>query len=83
MARNEIPDIVLLDVYMPGLNGYEVCKLLKADPATLHTKVIIISAMIQDFDQLKSQEAGADGFIGKPFSSTTLIEKVEALLGSG
>ncbi len=82
IARAEHPDIILLDIQLPKLNGYEVCKSVKSDPAMSHTKVLILSGMAQNSDRLKAQEVGADGYIAKPFSSIALVEKVEALLGS-
>lgn len=74
------PDIILLDIQLPKLNGYEVCKSIKSDPTMSHTKVLMLSGMAQNSDRQKSQEAGADGFITKPFSSTELVGKVEELL---
>jgi len=82
LARINAPDIILLDIYLPELDGYEVCRFVKSDPTMSHTKVLMISGMAQNSDLLKAQEAGADDYITKPFISTALIEKVEALLGS-
>ena len=83
IARAHVPDIILLDIQLPGLNGYEVCKLLKSESATSHSKVLMLSGMSQQVDQLKAWEVGADDYITKPFSSTILIEKVVALLVGG
>jgi two-component system alkaline phosphatase synthesis response regulator PhoP len=82
VARVDNPDIILLDILLPKLNGYKVCKLIKSDLAMSHTKVLMLSGMAQSSDRLKAQEAGADGYIAKPFSSTALVEKVEELLRS-
>jgi DNA-binding response OmpR family regulator len=82
IARVGNPDIILLDILLPKLNGYKVCKLIKSDPAMSYTKVLMLSGMGQNSDWLKAQEAGADGYIVKPFRSTALVEKVEELLGS-
>ena len=82
IARVDNPDIILLDIQLPKLNGYEVCKLVKSDPTMSRTKVLMISGMAQNSDWRKAQEAGADGYIIKPFSSIELVEKVEELLGS-
>jgi len=81
VARVEAPDIILLDIHLPELDGYEVCRFAKSDPAMFRTRVLMISGMAQNIDLLKAQEAGADGYITKPFIPTELIEKVEALLG--
>ena len=82
IARVDNPDIVLLDIQLPNLNGYEVCKLMKSDPTMSQTKVLMISGLAQNSDWQKAQEAGADGYIIKPFSSIELLEKVEDLLRS-
>jgi len=82
IARVDNPDIILLDIQLPKLNGYEVCKLVKSDPTMSQTKVLMISGLAQNSDWQKAQEAGADGYIIKPFSSIELLEKVEDLLRS-
>jgi DNA-binding response OmpR family regulator len=82
IARVDNPDIILLDIQLPKLNGYEVCKSVKSDPAMSPTKVLMLSGMAQNSDWQKAQEAGADGYITKPFSSIELVEKVEGLLRS-
>jgi len=82
IARVDSPDIILLDIWLPKVNGYDVCRSIKSDPAMSHTKVLMLSGMVQNSDQMKAQEAGADGYTAKPFSSTELLEKVERLLSS-
>jgi DNA-binding response OmpR family regulator len=82
IAQLNNPDIILLDILLPKLNGYQVCKLIKSDPAMSHTKILMLSGMAQNSDQLKAREVGADGYIAKPFSSSTLVKKVEELLRS-
>ena len=82
LARVNNPDIILLDIQLPGLNGFEVCKSVKSDSTMSHTKVLMLSGMAQNSDWQKAQEAGADGYIAKPFSSIELLEKVEGLLRS-
>jgi CheY-like chemotaxis protein len=82
IARADNLDVIILDIQLPGFNGYEICKLVKSDPAINRTKVLMLSGMAQNYDWLKAQEAGADGYIVKPFSSAALIEKIEELLRS-
>ena len=82
IGRVDNPDIILLDIQLPRLNGYEVCKSVKLDPTLSHIKVLMLSGMAQNSDWQKAQEAGADGYIIKPFSSIELLEKVEDLLRS-
>jgi two-component system alkaline phosphatase synthesis response regulator PhoP len=82
IARADNPDIILLDVQLPKLNGYKVCKSIKSDLAMSHIKVLMLSGMAQISDWLKAKEVGADGYIAKPFSSTALVEKIEEIIGS-
>lgn len=82
IARVDNPDIILLDIQLPKLNGYEVCKLVKSDPTMSQIKVLMISGMAQNSDWQKTQEVGADSYIIKPFNSIELVEKVEELLRS-
>ena len=72
-------DIVLLDVVMPGLDGFEVCRRLKADPRTLHLPVLIVTALDQPSDRLRGLEAGADDFLIKPVDEIALIARVRSL----
>ena len=83
IARAHNPDIILLDIQLPKMNGHEVCKSVKSDPAmSCHTKVLMLSGMAQNSERQKAQQAGADAYMTKPFSSITLVEKVEELLRS-
>ncbi len=82
IARENKPDIILLDVLLPKMDGHEVCKLVKSDPAISRIKVLILSGMAQNSDSQKAQEAGADAYMTKPFSLTALEEKVKELLRS-
>ena len=82
IARVDNPDIILLDIHLPKLNGHKVCKSIKSDLAMSHTKVLMLSGTAQNSDWLRAREAGADGYVAKPFSSTALVKKVEELLRS-
>ena len=82
IARRDSPDIILLDIRLPKISGYDVCKSVKSDPAMSHTKVLIISGMTQNSDRRKAWEMGADGYITKPFDSIALVERIEELLSS-
>jgi CheY-like chemotaxis protein len=77
IARREKPDIILLDVQIPVVNGYEVCKTLKSDPDTAHIKIVMLTGMVQEANWEKARECGADDHIGKPFRPAALISKVE------
>jgi len=79
IAREEQPDIVLLDVMMPGMDGYEVCRRLKADEATAHIPVVMVTALDQQSDRLVGLEAGADDFLTKPVEDLALFARVRGL----
>ncbi len=76
----ELPDIILLDVMMPRLNGFQVCERLKKDERTFHIPIIMITALKELKDKIRALEAGADDFISKPFESVELITRVRSLL---
>ena len=72
-------DIVLLDVMMPDMDGFEVCRRLKANPATHHIPVVMVTALDQPSDRVRGLEAGADDFLTKPVSDIALIARVRSL----
>jgi len=80
IAREQHPELVLLDVNMPKLDGFEVCRQLKTEPETAGIKVVILSARGADTDRARGREAGADDYFIKPFSPVQLLNKVYALL---
>ncbi|MDO8751099.1 MAG: response regulator [Dehalococcoidia bacterium] len=80
IASRERPDLVILDMLMPKLDGPAVCRALKADPSTAHVKVIFLTALTQESERQKALRAGADHFLTKPFSPTTLLLEVERML---
>jgi two-component system alkaline phosphatase synthesis response regulator PhoP len=75
-------DIVLLDIMMPDVDGYQVCRHIKARPDRAGTKIIFLSAKTKDVDVQKGYEAGADLYIPKPFSTRQLMSKVRELLAA-
>lgn len=74
------PRLVLLDLNMPGMDGYKVCRLIRADPATRHIKILVISGQEVEESRAKSLGAGADDFLAKPFDSQALSLRLKALL---
>ena len=76
----ERPDIVLLDVMMPGLDGFETCRRIKADPAIAHIPVVIVTALDDVDDLVKGFEAGADDYLTKPFNGLELLARVRLQL---
>jgi len=79
MAASEKPDIVLLDVMMPGMDGFEVCRRLKEDPLTRHIPVVLITALDGRADRINGLEAGADEFLNKPIDDVMLFSRVRSL----
>jgi two-component system cell cycle response regulator len=72
-------DVVLLDVMMPDMDGLEVCRRLKSNPATHHIPVVMVTALDQPSDKVRGLEAGADDFLTKPISELALIARVRSL----
>ncbi|MBI2320918.1 MAG: response regulator [Chloroflexi bacterium] len=80
VARAERPQLVLLDVQMPGLTGVAVCRELKADPETRDTIVVMLTSRSQEADLAEGRAAGADEYLTKPFSPLRLLRLVESVL---
>ncbi len=79
-AQEKKPDIILLDVMMPGIDGFETCQRLKADPDTAHIPVIMVTALTDATDRVRGLEAGADDFISKPVNDVALFARVRSLV---
>jgi len=79
-AQEHHPDLAVLDVMMPGLNGYEVTQRLRADDATRDIPVILLTARVQEADVNRGFEAGADDYLRKPFSPQELRARVQAVI---
>ena len=79
-ARQHHPDLVVLDVMMPGLDGWEVCKKLRAEPATAAVPLLMLTAKAEEGDRVLGLELGADDYVTKPFGVNELLARVKALL---
>ena len=79
-ARKENPDLILLDLMLPKLDGYKVCRLLKFDERYKHIPIFMLTAKTQEKDKVLGLETGADEYITKPFEMDVLMEKVKAYL---
>jgi DNA-binding response OmpR family regulator len=80
-ARAERPDLVLLDVMMPKMNGFDVCQALRADPDLASMRVLMLTAKGRETEVSKGLGLGADGYMTKPFSTKDLVAQVRLLLG--
>jgi CheY-like chemotaxis protein len=81
-ARSMKPDIILADVVMPGMSGYEVCEAVKADPNLRHVPVLLLTGTFEAFDQARAAAVGAAGHVAKPFEAQTLVDRVKQLLAA-
>jgi two-component system phosphate regulon response regulator PhoB len=79
-AREEMPNLIVLDIMMAGMDGLEVCRLLKADPATSHIPLIMLTAKAEEPDKIIGLELGADDYMTKPFSPRELVLRVKSVL---
>jgi two-component system phosphate regulon response regulator PhoB len=80
LARSFLPDLVILDVLMPGLSGLQVCRMLRSDPRLKKVPIIFLTAKVEEGDRIQGFEAGADDYLCKPFSVKELVLRVQSVL---
>ena len=80
LARKEKPDLIILDLMLPKMNGFTACGLIKRDLNLSHIPIIMLTARAQESDRKQGEEAGANLYIKKPFKSEELLEAIESLL---
>jgi len=80
-TRSISPDLIILDLMLPGLNGFDVCESLRRDPATASIPIIMLTGMCSQFGRFAGLESGANDFLLKPFDPDQLVAKIEKLLG--
>jgi len=80
IAQEFQPDLILLDIMLEGMNGYDVCQQVRQDSSLRHTKIIMVSAKAMESDRLKGYQIGADDYLTKPFDGEELLAKVSAHL---
>jgi len=81
VAQAERPDLILMDIQLPGMDGYEVTRLIKADPALRHIPIIAVTSYALSGDDQRAAAAGCDGYVAKPFSPRVLMARIRELLG--
>jgi len=79
-AKKELPDLIILDLMLPGIDGLEACKILKNDPLTEHLPIVMLTAKGEEADIIVGLELGADDYIIKPFSPRVLLARIKAVL---
>jgi two-component system, OmpR family, alkaline phosphatase synthesis response regulator PhoP len=79
-ARETLPDLIVLDLLLPAVDGLEVCRRLKSDPRTRHIPIIMLTAKSEESDMVAGLELGADDYVTKPFSPRVLLARVKAIL---
>ena len=80
--RRERPALVILDVMMPGMNGFEVCRAVRADPSITATRIVMLTAKGQEFDRRRGEEAGADRYLTKPFDPDEIVRVAREILAA-
>jgi two-component system alkaline phosphatase synthesis response regulator PhoP len=80
-VREHLPRMIFLDVMMPGMDGYEVCRRIKGDPLTSGTYVVLLTARGEEMDQGAGLSAGADEYMTKPFSPSVILARVREIVG--
>ncbi len=76
MAESERPDLIVMDIQLPGIDGYEATRLIKAKPALRHIPIIVVTSYALSGDDVKAKEAGCDAYLAKPFKPRELLAKV-------
>jgi CheY-like chemotaxis protein len=81
-AKSAKPNLILMDIMMPKMDGYAACREIKADPATKNIPVIMLTAVGYDLNKKLAKQMGADGYVTKPFSRQQLVDAIGLLLGT-
>jgi DNA-binding response OmpR family regulator len=82
-VTERVPDLIVLDVMLPALDGYHVCETIRADPRLNSARILMLTAKSRDVEREKALALGADDYMTKPFSTRELVERVRSILGPG
>ena len=82
-AKREIPDLILMDVVMPNLNGFQATRSITREPTTKHIPIVLVTTKDQDTDRVWGMRQGAKAYITKPFSESELADMIQQMLGGG
>jgi CheY-like chemotaxis protein len=74
------PDLLLADVFLPGISGYDLCRMVKTDPRRRHMRVVLTAGLLEPFDEERALEAGSDAIIKKPFEASAVVETIKPLV---
>src|SRR5687767_15488474 len=80
LAEAQVPELILMDIQLPGMDGYEVTRRIKANPALRHIPIIAVTSYALSGDETKTRDAGCDSYVAKPFSPRQLLAKINELL---
>jgi two-component system, cell cycle response regulator DivK len=79
-AQTEVPDLILMDIQLPGIDGYEATRRIRAHPALRHIPIVVVTSYALSGDDVKARAAGADGYVTKPFSPRALLATIRGFL---
>jgi CheY-like chemotaxis protein len=79
LLESQLPDVLVADVFLPGVSGLELCRQLKANPKLGHTRVVLTAGMLETFDEHEGRAAGADAILRKPFEATAVVDTLKPL----
>ena len=82
-ARSQVPDLIVLDVMLPEMDGFEICKALRLDPATARVPILMLTAKAAEIDRVLGLELGADDYLTKPFSTRELLLRIKKIIARG
>ena len=83
VAKNTMPDLILMDVVMPNLNGFQATRSITREPSTKHIPIVLVTTKDQDTDRVWGMRQGAKAYITKPFSESELADMIQQMLGGG